>query len=219
MHSLRQEPGNRAAVPLARSLDTAGNRVTSIVPPGYDRYIRVLNPIEVYEGVLVRWSDFVSRAGLTTSPWMQWNEVSNHPDALPANNAQPNMGDPHPTVTEALIRVLGVGSGRFNFASWEGYSGEDGAAVIHFSPVNRGMVLYSGKLLDEAGVPIIPITASGRIPMYWWPDDLSWCIGQDIYARSLIVGCDLATAGRVLNDPELDAHLIRETDSVTPEDF
>jgi hypothetical protein len=150
---------------------------------------------------------------------MQWNEVSSHPNAVPANNAQPNMGSPHPTVAEALIRLLGVGSGRYSFASWEGYSGEDGAAVIHFSPGNRGMVLYSGKLLDEAGAPIIPITASGQIPMYWWPDDLSWCIGQDIYARSLIVGCDLATAGRLLSDPELDAHLIRETDSVVPEDF
>lgn len=219
MHSLSQEPGNRPAGPLARSLDTAGNRVTSLIPPGYERYIRILNPIEVIEGVLIKWSDLVSRAGLTTSPWMQWNEVSSHPDALPANNAQPNMGDPHPTVAEGLIRVLGVGPGRYNFASWEGYSGEDGAAVIHVSPVNRGMVLYSGKLLDEAGTPIIPITASGRIPMYWWPDDLSWCIGQDIYARSLIVGCDLATAGNILSDPALDAHLILETDTVSSEDF
>ncbi|MCY1676878.1 hypothetical protein OVA06_19595 [Pseudarthrobacter sp. SL88] len=219
MHSLSQQPDNQTAVPLARSLDTAGNRVTSLIPPGYERYIRILNPIEVHEGVFLRWSDVASRAGLTTSPWMQWNEVSSHPAAGPGNNAQPNMGNPHPAVAEALVRVLGVGPGRYNFASWEGYWGEDGAAVIHFSPVNRGMVLYSGRLLDEAGHPIIPITASGRIPMYWWPDDLSWCIGQDIYARSLIVGCDLATAGRVLSDPELDAHLIRETDSVPPEDF
>lgn len=219
MQSLSHEPDNRAAVPLARSLDAAGSRVTSLVPPGYDRYIRILNPIEAYEGVLLRWSDVVSSAGLTISPWMQWNEVSSHVDALPANNAQPKMGDPQRTVAEALIRVLGVGSGRYNFASWEGYSGEDGAAVIHFSPVNRGMVLYSGRLLDEAGAPLIPITASGRIPMYWWPDDLSWCIGQDIYARSLIIGCDLATARKVLSDPELDAYFIQETDSVAPEDF
>jgi hypothetical protein len=150
---------------------------------------------------------------------MQWDEVASHPDALPANNAQPDMGNPHPSVAQALIRVLDVGSRRYNFATWEGYSGENSKASIHFSPINRGMVLYWGKLLDEKGAAIIPTTDSGRIPMYWWPDDLHWCIGQDIYARSLIIGCDLVTAGKILADPELDAFLIPETDTVTAEDL
>lgn len=54
--------------------------------------------------------------------------------------------------------------------------------------------------------------------MYWWLDDLQWCVGQDIYARSLIVGTDLATAGRILSAPDLDAYVVRESDSVLPED-
>ncbi|WP_224166728.1 hypothetical protein [Arthrobacter sp. StoSoilA2] len=145
--------------------------------------------------------------------------MTSHPDALPANNEQPEMGSPHPTVAQALIRVLDVGSGRYNFASWEGYSGENGKAVIHFSPVNRGMVLYSGKLLDEKGTPVIPTTDSGRIPMYWWPDDLHWCIGQDIYARSLMIGCDQLTASKILADQDLDAYLVQETDAVPSEDL
>ena len=219
MCALSHIADSQVAVALAGSLDPAGHRVTSLVPPHYERYVRVLNPIEVYNGSVVRWSDIVSRAGLKTSPWMQWDEVASHPDALPANNAQPDTGNPHPTVAQALIRVLDVGSLRYNFATWEGYSGENGSAVIHFSPANRGMVLYSGKLLDEKGAAIIPTTDGGRIPMYGWPDDLHWCIGQDIYARSLVIGCDLATAGRILADPDLDAFLIRETDTVTPEDL
>jgi hypothetical protein len=115
--------------------------------------------------------------------------------------------------------VLDIDSSRYNFATWEGYAGEDGKAVIEFSPAGRGMVLYSGMLVDEKGSAIVPITHSGRVPMYWWPDDLHWCIGQDIYARSLIIGCDRAIAGRILADPELDEYLIRETDTVLPEDF
>ncbi|MGR0160829.1 hypothetical protein [Paenarthrobacter nitroguajacolicus] len=150
---------------------------------------------------------------------MQWDEVARHPNALPDNGAQPDMGSPHSTVAQALIRLLDVGPGRYNFAVWEGYSGETAQGVIHFSPVKRGMVLYSGKLLDENGTAIIPTTDSGRIPMYWWPDDLHWCIGQDIYARSLILGCDLSIAGKVLADSDVDAYLIRETDAVTSEDF
>lgn len=81
------------------------------------------------------------------------------------------------------------------------------------------MVLYSGKLVDEKGTAIVPITDSGRVPMYGWPDDLHWCIGQDIDARSLIIGWDIATAGKILADPELDAYIIRETHTVLPEDF
>lgn len=219
MWGLNHEADSRPAEALARSLDTAGQKVTSLVPPGYKRYVRVLNPVEVFSGSVLTWSDIVNRAGLPTSPWMQWNEVTSNPDAVPANNAQPDMGNPHPTVAKALIRVLDVGSGRYNFASWEGYSGENGKAVVQFSPVKRDMVLYSGKLLDEEGAAIIPTTDSRRIPMYWWPADLHWCIGQDIYARSLIIGCDLVTAGKILTDPDLDAYLVRATDAVAPEDF
>jgi hypothetical protein len=201
------------------SLDRDGQQVTAFVPPGYERYVRVLNPIEVAPGSIVMWSDVVKRGGLQTSPWMQWDEVTVSSEAMPANNSQPDMGNPHPNLAKALIRVLDIDSSRYNFATWEGYAGEDGKAVVEFSPADRGMALYSGMLVDEKGSAVVPITHSGRVPMYWWPDDLHWCIGQDIYARSLIIGCDLAIAGRILADPELDAYLIRETDTVLPEDF
>ncbi|WP_426985766.1 hypothetical protein [Pseudarthrobacter sp. Y6] len=219
MFSLRHESDRQLAARIAASLDRVGHRVSSLVPPGYQRYVRILNPVEIEIGSVVRWSDIVENGGRETSPWMQWDELAAHSDAVPGNNAQPEMGNPHPTVAEALIRVLDVDSRRYNFASWEGYSGEDGESAIEFSPMGREMVLYSGRMIDEEGTSVIPITASGRVPMYWWPDDLHWCIGQDIYARSLIIGCDLATAGKILADPDLDAYLIRETDAVPPEDF
>lgn len=216
---LRHESDRQLAEPLATSLDRDGQQVAAFVPPGYERYVRVLNPIETAPGSVVMWSDVVRRCGLETSPWMQWDEVTVSSEAMPANNSQPDMGNPHPSLAKALIRVLDLGSSRYNFATWEGYAGEDGKAVIEFSPAGRGMVLYSGKLVDEKGALVVPITDSGRVPMYWWPEDLHWCIGQDIYARSLIIGCDIATAGKILADPELDAYLIRETDIVLPDDF
>lgn len=219
MHSLRHETDSQLAEPLARALDRTGQRVTSLVPPNYERYVRILNPIEIEKGSIHMWSDVVNRAGLEATPWMQWDELAARPGALPANNAQPDMGNPHPTVAEALIRVLDVGSERVNFATWEGYAEENSKAAIRFSPADRGMVLYSGILVDETGAPVVPVTDSGRVPMYWWPDDLRWCRGQDIYARSLIVGCDLTTAGKLLRHPDLDAYLVRETDTVTPEDY
>lgn len=59
------------------------------------------------------------------------------------------MGNPHPSLAKALIRVLDTDSSRYNFATWEGYAGEDGKAVIEFSPAGRGMVLYSGLLVGK----------------------------------------------------------------------
>ena len=86
------------------------------------------------------WSDIVKHGSLDTSPWMRWDEVTANPGALPDNNAQPDMGDAHPSVAKALIRVLDAGSGSHQFATWDGYSGGDGKSVIEFSPVGRGMV-------------------------------------------------------------------------------
>lgn len=46
-----------------------------------------------------------------------------------------------------------------------------------------------------------------------------WRGGQDLYARSLIVACDLPTAGRIVAAPDLDSYLMRETEMVRVEDF
>ncbi|MHA7207750.1 hypothetical protein [Arthrobacter sp. MDT1-65] len=220
MCSLHPEADGRFAEPLAASLDRTGNLVTSVVPPGYQRYVRVLNPVDLGNGSVLRWSDIVERSGLETSPWMQWDELKSRPDAaLPDDEAQPAMGNPHPSLAKALIRELHVDDRRHYFASWTGYAEEDARPTVMFSPYGREMVLYSGTLIDEQGGPVVPVTMTGRVPMYWWPGNLRWCVGQDVYARSLIVGCDLATAGRLLTAPGLDSYLIRASQLVPSEDF
>ena len=46
MCSLRHESDRLLAESIAKSLDRAGQQVTAFVPPGYERYVRVLNRIE-----------------------------------------------------------------------------------------------------------------------------------------------------------------------------
>jgi hypothetical protein len=220
MSTLHHEPDGRIAEPLAASLDRTGNLVTSVVPPGYERYVRILNPVEFGDGSVMQWSDIVERNGLEPSPWMQWDELKRHlGTALAPDNAEPAMGGPHPSLVTVLIRELRANEDRYYFASWIGYAETNSEATIEFSPSGREMALYSGSLIDETGAAVVPVTDAGRVPMYWWSKDLQWCVGQDLYARSLIVGCDLATAGRILVAPDLDSYLIRESDMVTPEDF
>lgn len=220
MSPLHHELDGRIAEPLAASLDRKGNLVTSIVPPGYERYVRILNPVEFGDGSVMLWSDIVERNGLKPSSWMQWDELKAHlGTALSPDNAEPAMGDPHPSLATALIRELRANEDHYYFASWIGYAEANNEAISEFSPSGREMALYSGVLVDETGSAVVPATDTGRVPMYWWPKDLRWCVGQDLYARSLIVGCDLATAGRILAAPDLDSYLIRESDMVPSEDF
>lgn len=56
MSSLHHEVDGRIAEPLAASLDRTGNLVTSVLPPGYERYLRILNPIDFGDGSIVPWS-------------------------------------------------------------------------------------------------------------------------------------------------------------------
>ncbi|MHA7218297.1 hypothetical protein ACX80L_05340 [Arthrobacter sp. MDT1-48-3] len=220
MSSLHHELDTRIAEPLAAALDRTGNLVTSVIPPGYERYVRILNPVEFSDGTIMPWSDIVERNCLEPSPWMQWDELMAHlGTVLSPDNAEPAMGDPHPSLATPLIRELRANENRYYFASWVGYGEASSEATIEFSPSAREMALYSGILIDETGSAVVPVTDAGRIPMYWWPKDLQWCVGQDLYARSLIIGCDLATAGRILAAPDLDSYLIRATDMVTSEDL
>jgi hypothetical protein len=220
MCSLRCEGDVRAAEALAASLDRTGNLVTSIVPRGYERYVRILNPIETTDRSTIRWSEIVERNGLDLNPWMQWDELRAHPGVvLPVGNAEPAMANPHASLARALIRELRAGGDLHYFASWTGYAEETSHAAINFSPPGREMALYSGALVDEEGSAVVPVTDTGRVPLYWWPKNLQWCVGQDVYARSLIVGCDLPTAGRILAASDLDSHLIRETHAVPSEDW
>ena len=80
---------------------------------------------------------------------MQWDELKAHLDAvLPAGNAEPAMGDPHPSLARALIRELHVDEGRHYFASWTGYAEGSAPPIIDFPPSRREMALYAGVLID-----------------------------------------------------------------------
>lgn len=213
-------------LPSARALEAAldrhGRRVTGFVPRGFDVDLRILNPIEHRDGSTSSWSAAWAENAIEPSPWMQWDELAAlREPILPDGDGEPRMGDPHPSLARALIRAIALHhdlTGPHRFAAWYGYAETDREPAISLSSEGREMVLYSGPLLDARNAPLAPVTGAGRIPMHWWPDDLSWCLGQDIYARSLILGCDLPTGLAVLGEPALDAHRIREDDFVPVED-
>lgn len=220
--TLVHENALASAESLAARLDTAGHLVTGLIPRGYEIYLRLLNPIEHRDGSMSSWSDAWVANGITPSPWMQWDELIAMGDAvLPDVDGEPGMGSPHPLLARSLIQALALEhdlTQPHRFAVWAGYDGQGHKPAVAFSSQSREMVLYSGPLIND-GEPLLPTTGTGRIPMYWWPDDLSWCVGQDVFARSLLVGCDLPTALAILANPQLDAYRVRNDQQALVEDF
>lgn len=220
MSTLRHEIDLRPAEAVAALLDATGERVTSVVPPGYEAYVRVLNPIELRDGSIASWTDVVKRSGVEPRAWMQWPElVAVDSVVLPDGGVEPDMGSPSHSLAQHLVEALRPDHGVHYFASWAGYAMEISEPYVPFSPYQREMVLYSGPLIDDDRSPLVPTTATGRVPMYWWPNDLRWLVGQDIYARSLIVGCTQTTARTILESEQLDAYPVSSSDIILNEEF
>lgn len=221
MNPLIHEVDLRPAQDVAKLLDARGDRVTSVLPPGYESYVRILNPIELRDGSTVSWTDVVSRNGVGPRAWMQWPEFSAVEGVvLPGGYwREPDMGNPPVSLAKRLIEALNPDQSTHYFASWAGYAMETQKPTVMFSPYQREMVLYSGSLIDEHRTLLLPTTPTGRVPMYWWPSDLRWFVGQDIYARSLLVGCTQSAAQTIFEDPNLDAYPISPSDTVPTEEF
>jgi len=221
MRPLHHEDNPQPAKAITEVLDASGRRVTSVIPPGYESYVRILNPIELQDGSVVSWTDVVSRNGVEPWAWMQWPEFAAAQGVVlpPGYWREPDMGNPPVSLAKRLIEALKPDQSLHFFASWGGYAMEIQGPTVLFSPSQREMVLYCGNLVDEHRALLLPTTATGRVPMYWWPSDLRWFVGQDIYARSLFVGCTQSTAQTILEDPQLDAYPINPTDTVLNEEF
>lgn len=220
MSPLHHELDMRPASTVAALLDATGDHVTSVIPPGYETYVRVLNPIELRDGSAVAWTDVVTESGAEPRSWMQWPELmATNGVILPDGGVEPDMGSPPISLALHLIEALRPSQGVHYFASWAGYAMEISEPSVPFSPYQREMVLYSGRLVDDDGSLPVPTTVTGRVPMYWWPGDRRWLVGQDIYARSLIVGCTHTSAKAILQSEKLDAYLVSPADKILNEEF
>lgn len=175
MSPLRHEDDLRPAEAVAKLLDAKGDKVTSVIPPGYESYVRVLNPIELRDGSTVSWTDVVSSNGVRPRAWMQWPEFAADEEVVLPDGywREPDMGNPPVSLATRLIEALEPDRSIHYFASWAGYAAEIEGPTVMFSPYQREMVLYTGSLVDENRARLLPTTATGRVPMYWWPSDLA----------------------------------------------
>ena len=72
---------------------------------------------------------------------MQWDELKAHPGAVVhADDAQPAMGNPHPSLARALIRELHVDGSRHYLPRWIGQDGSARSLIVDSDLATAGKI-------------------------------------------------------------------------------
>jgi hypothetical protein len=175
-----------------------GSTVTSIVPGGFQAYLRILHPAEVApagdggETRIVRWAEVASWTGMRLQADAQFHSV-----ALPPEEAEgariplcypPARGGLSEADCRALSAILRTGTDEpddCRFCLWEGYTWQGRQAqsippeVLDGPRVHlpmRDYVLYRGAVEAAAALT----EPAFQTPNIWWPADRSWCVASEI---------------------------------------
>uniref|UniRef100_UPI003F496800 hypothetical protein n=1 Tax=Paenarthrobacter nicotinovorans TaxID=29320 RepID=UPI003F496800 len=71
-------------------------------------------------------------------------------------------------------------------------------------------------VLEDALKPID--SPANRIAMNWLPEDASWFVGNDIYARSVFIGGSVEAVVSLLGEASLEAYMLPKSYTLVPED-
>jgi hypothetical protein len=89
--------------------------------------------------------------------------------------------------------------------------------MFELASLLRRMHILTGRVTDATeSVVAEPFQ---RLPIWWIPRDGAWCVGNDIYGRSVFVGGSAETISAIVTDPQLEAYAVDENQRVVNEDF
>lgn len=100
---------------------------------------------------------------------------------------------------------------------WDGYDIGDSIrrAPVVTNAAGRNMHVFQGALGYDGATGQ---ERAARLSATWLPLDGSWCLGNDVHARSVLIGGTTELIGAVLADPGLEAYYLRPWHRVTSED-
>lgn len=193
-----------------------GESVLSVVPDGFESYVRVFHPAYRGDGE-VTWAEIASVRGRRVHPGMQMDWISGRlqfenerpPDDF---DRWPSVGSLPEEIAEALAAVLErhtCSPGRCRFALWNGYAGAyenpSLSTVPTFRAPYREYHLFEGPLSVFPG-PIVPL--SDQSFNIAWPDDHAWCLATEIDFNSTYIGCSSACAEELLDLRGIESFVI-----------
>jgi hypothetical protein len=209
--------------------------VRSIVPTGFEAYVRVFHPAGEAEDART-WAQLAERYGRVMHAHAEF-------ERLVPPRERPNVGDPPtgylwPEQTAALADVTARHTGtpdRCWFCLWEGWGWVQGPpavgvlaerlqqrrALTRDSPFQleggrvslpgRKYLLFEGPLASVADFGYWIEFPDGRrfferwSPNIWWPDDRAWCVATETDLDSTYVGGSEDLIAGLLADPRLEA--------------
>jgi len=191
--------------------------------PGFSHYLRVLFPAMGADGAPLRWSALAPGSITAQTQWWDVVETGDPSDPRWAEITTPPMGTMDAATSAALAGLLSRHTfppGECYFLVWEGSAGlrpwVAGAASILVAPNARRMHVLAGALDDAPESP----TEDSRhcSPLWWIAADGSWCVGNDLYGRSVYVGGDLALVQAIMRSGAVESVVVDPRQTVYPED-
>lgn len=210
---------------LVRSLDASASHVSRYVPGTFDRFVRILNPaIEKATNRPVTWAEVARIRGVPLTLTTQWSDIVEETQRKRPGSAwiDPKTGSLDVAMARRLAGILHAATttpARAYFGFWEGYADvQDLVAPSVILPPDRRILLLTGPVLAGASSIEPGPFPFERLPLRWWPADHAWCVGNDIYARSVFVGGSADTIQAILNDQGLEAYEVSPNTEVGAED-
>lgn len=211
------------------------DKVTSVVPAGYEAYARIHHPAWLGEEGLrapKTWREVAEENNRIAHKGMQWHGIAGgylslDDDGFPASGAHlgsaskqlelPAMGSLPAEVADPLLQILyrHTESEAGWFAIWEGFGALDVdlESAASFGVPERRYHLFSGPLAAIAqsfGLP--PIHQSANL---WWPDDRAWCVATEIDFMTTYVGGTAKAIDAITRSPHLESTRVEASDDVS----
>jgi hypothetical protein len=212
--------------------------VGSVIPDGFEAYVRVFHPARRRDGadvVKVRWAEIASWSGRVVHPEMQFRAIAQpvrEASAPPPWDGQaPADGKLSIDDAEALVDLLRSRTStpeRCWFCLWEGYGQWHGGSAVSGSPPGliptevregrrvelprRRYYLYRGPIHDATAFCVPPFP---QTPNLWWPEDRAWCVATEIDFAWTYVGGSSELAAALLGDRRFEALPATITDRFT----
>ena len=207
---------------VVASLRTFAESVLSVVPAGFEEYVRVFNP--AYRGswsdwVPVTWAEVAHANGMQMHPLVQFGSITGH--ELYEWKPQPGVFDQPPmtgsidrNVLHPLASVLARHTetpGECWFAIWEGWgtpADDPIRSAPTFSLPARTYHLLIGPVeaVHDLAAPL-----GAQTPSLWWPEDHAWCVATEVDFKTSYIGADRRCAQGLVSLPGV------ETATVSPD--
>ena len=206
--------------------------VGSLVPVGFERYVRILHPAWAHARrpwvdppVAIRWSTVARWSGRQTHALVQWAALAQPVDDRPVGACpfdHPPMQDGlPPDLLNVLCEHLEQAGApdRCFLARWEGYWGGSGpwkdgkllALDQRAYLVVDGPLAHAAELAGRHDREI----ALAEPPTLLWPDDRAWFVATDPDLDSTYVGGAASLIEAILGDDRLETWPAAATDDIS----